>query len=153
MLLKAILFAFIVYFGRSEETLIGNEVDLLSALPPEIDYSLDFSFPVHHLNLVNKFGSHSRKYEGFIDSCITRHGSKCTLSENYRRYHNLHVPKNKINYTDVGFLKMKAPTAVFDALHDLFHANKHKAVKENWSHGKTLLNHWESHPYIINWER
>ena len=153
-LILYVSFKFAYSIELLEKEAMGFEVESLSSLA-KIEYSLDFSFPVHHLKSEGKHNSHHfNRYKTFLETCFSKHGSgKCTLSENYRRYLNLHVPKNKVNYTDTGFLKLKAPTVVFEALYDLFHANKHKAVKENWSHGKTLLNHWDSHPYIINWER
>ena len=48
---------------------------------------------------------------------------------------------------------MRAPDVVFDAAVDLFEGNKHKAVKEYWSRGKTYMNHWDSEPLLVNWER
>lgn len=117
-------------------------------------YGLDYSFPAHH-TIENRDSHHHKRYvERFLGGCHRKHDqSSCDLSEMYRKYRNLHIPELKTNYTDTGFLKLKAPAAVSDGLMDLFEANKHKAVKERWMEGKTHTNHWETPPSLLSWER
>ena len=123
-----------------------------------ISYGVDHSFPVHHgidYEEDELKTHHSRRYEDeFLGPCVNKHSKElCTLSESYRKHRNLYIPRYKENYTDVGFLKMRAPTIVMDAAVDLFQANKHNAVKEYWHEGKTYTNHWDSKPLLVNWER
>jgi hypothetical protein len=117
-------------------------------------YGLDHSFPIHHVIEDRDSHHHKRYVEQFLGACHRKHDpSTCDLSELYRKYRNLHVPELKVNYTDTGYLKLKAPAAVSDAVMDLFEANKHKAVREQWTEGKTHTNHWDSPPSLLSWER
>jgi hypothetical protein len=48
-----------------------------------------------------------------------------------------------VNFTELGYTKIKAPDEVMRLLKEFWQANKHLAKVENWSAGNTYTNHWK----------
>lgn len=48
------------------------------------------------------------------------------------------------NYTEVGYKKMKAPSATFQMISDFWQLNKSTQTPEDWSIGSIFVNYWKS---------
>lgn len=87
------------------------------------EYGVDISFPVHHsVDPKSHFG---KRHADMIRGCSSAFSQAlCHKSELYRMSRNRAIPSLQTNYTRNGYLKMRAPQTVFDAIRDLFRANR-----------------------------
>jgi hypothetical protein len=65
---------------------------------------------------------------------------------------SLEQPKTQVNYTEMGFLKLKAPKSAWDPLIAFYLDNMHQEHPEKWPRGNTYTNHWESQTYMVSLE-
>ena len=54
---------------------------------------------------------------------------------------NLRQPQSMVNYTTLGFEKVKVPKKVFNVLKKFWEANMGTEEVEEWNHGNTYTNH------------
>merc|ERR1712029_137962 len=54
------------------------------------------------------------------------------------------------NYTDIGFIKIRAPENLFKLIKDFWEKNKQDQKPEKWFVGNTYTNHWESPTKMVN---
>jgi hypothetical protein len=93
-------------------------------------------------------------YDEFIEGCRRAAGSPdraknmCDEQELYRMRMNLHQPQSVLNYTETGFLKIKAPDAVFQLIKDFWDANRDEQSIE-WETINPYHNMWDSPPTIL----
>jgi len=57
-----------------------------------------------------------------------------------------------VNYTDIGFKKLKAPDHLMNTLKQFWEDNKHTQKQEQWFTGNTYTNNWESPTYMVSVE-
>jgi len=70
-----------------------------------------------------------RAYDEFMQGCRDAAGPHqatqlCDQTEAHRLHMNQYQPRSVWNYTQTGFLKMRAPAAVFSLLHDFWIRNR-----------------------------
>lgn len=121
------------------------------------DYGPDCSFPIHHkeLSCGDLLGDRTAFYENYIEGCrkfYGKKGARCDFTEEERIRMSRRQPKSMVNYTDTGFKKIKAPTAVMDLINSHWLANKDRQTQEVWPMGNTYVNHWESPTYMVSVE-
>lgn len=80
--------------------------------------------------------------------------SDCDETEEERLEMNARQPPSMVNYTELGFSKVKAPKKVFAALVKFWEENSGIANEqpEAWDSGNTYTNHWESPTFMLNIE-
>ena len=128
-----------------------------------VDYGVDVSYPMHHAQVsqnypwlphnldptlevpeehkgqpIQHLGNVQAFYDKLIDDCDTFYGDKgyiCHETERDRILMNRRQIQSMINYTQMGFTKMRAPPEVFELLQSFWTNNRHRAVKEDWSAG------------------
>lgn len=128
-------------------------------IPESTSYGVDVSFPIHSQNVApieeNPLGNRAAAYEEFIKGCRKYYGRKsarCDQTEKDRIAMSLRQPQSMQNYTDTGFLKIRAPEKLRKLLTDYWEANKHNMKKESWPAGNTYTNHWAAPTYMVSIE-
>jgi prolyl 4-hydroxylase len=74
----------------------------------------------------------------------------CDHFEDQRLDHNIDQPISMVNFTDVGYKKIKAPANLFKLLSDFWNENKNNEVDELWQPGNAFLNYWSSSVKMVN---
>lgn len=93
---------------------------------------------------VQRLGNRQDFYDTFMEGCRHHERSehaKCDETERDRIDMNLRQPQSMVNYTDLGFEKIKAPTKVFKAIKKFWDDNKGMEDVEEWFTGNTYTNH------------
>lgn len=57
-----------------------------------------------------------------------------------------------VNYTETGFMKIKAPVELKRLLDEHWEKNKDNGSEENWGVGNIYVNHWASPTEMISVE-
>ncbi len=86
-------------------------------------------------------GNRQDFYDAFLESCRHRDHDACDESERDRLEMNLRQPQSMVNYTTLGFEKVKVPKNVFKVLKQFWEDNKGTEEVEEWIHGNTYTNH------------
>ncbi|CAB9496503.1 Ankyrin Repeat [Seminavis robusta] len=124
-------------------------------LPHNLDSSLEVP-PEHRDRPVQRFGDRQTAYDKLIQGCDDHYGPKngfrCYENEKDRIAMNLRQPQSMVNYTKLGFTKIKAPEAVFKVIQEFWNKNRHRALEESWPKGNTYVNHWEGRSLMANVE-
>lgn len=76
--------------------------------------------------------------------------SVCDDHEASRIERNVDQPPGMVNYTDIGYKKIKCPPSVFKLLADFWEANKHDQEDEYWSEGNVFVNYWDVDAKFVN---
>lgn len=145
------------------------------------EYGVDVSFPMHYINLstnypwlphnldpnnnptpaeykgmsIQPLGDRSKFYADFMNGCREHYGNKghmCDSVERDRTEMTLKQPQSMVNYTDVGFKKIRAPAEVYRLVKEFWEKNKGNGKKEKWFSGNTYTNHWDSPTYMVSVE-
>mmetsp|Transcript_13142 Transcript_13142/g.13605 ORF Transcript_13142/g.13605 Transcript_13142/m.13605 type:complete len:285 (-) Transcript_13142:30-884(-) len=115
------------------------------------DYGVDYSYPIHY-PLKNDTW-HAERYYSILKGCYEMYSyGECMETERARLKMSLEQPRTQYNYTEIGFKKIKAPIAVYNALKKYYEENKANRKLEQWSRAYTYTNHWESPSYMISVE-
>jgi hypothetical protein len=75
-----------------------------------------------------------------LNGCIQafgKKGSRCESTEADRIEMTLRQPSGMVNYTEVGYKKIKAPEKVFKLIKEFWDRNNDKQKPENWGAGNT----------------
>jgi len=144
------------------------------------DYGVDVSYPMHYPEVSKNYhwlahnqdptlevpGEHQGKavqhmgdkqadYEELIQDCVEHYGPKghlCHSNERDRIAMSLRQPQSMVNYTTLGFTKIRAPEAVFSLIKEFWHHNRDRALVENWPTGNTYVNHWAKRSLLVSVE-
>jgi prolyl 4-hydroxylase len=119
------------------------------------DYGVDCSFPIHSKDLRcgDRLGDRKKVYEEFMQGCRDFYGKRgrmCDSSEEGRIEMSIRQPRSMVNYTSMGFKKIRAPQRTMDLLLSHWYRNKDDKKKENWGAGNIYVNHWESPTYMVS---
>lgn len=76
----------------------------------------------------------------------------CDSTESARLEMNRDQPSNQINYTTIGFKKLRAPKNLWDPIISFYERNKLHEVDESWPKGNTYVNNWELPTTMISFE-
>eukprot|EP00934_Nitzschia_sp_Nitz4_P008895 Nitzschia sp. Nitz4//scaffold43_size134323//66673//68223//NITZ4_003301-RA/size134323-processed-gene-0.50-mRNA-1//-1//CDS//3329551954//8885//frame0 len=118
-------------------------------------YGLDCSFPIHGALREDCGGLVDRQslYDEFMNGCFKTYDEEsCLENENVRIEMNWRQPQSMLNYTDVGFKKVKAPPGLQKLLGDFWEANQDQATFEYFPYGAIFVNHWDSPTYMASVE-
>jgi hypothetical protein len=88
---------------------------------------------------VQPLGDRQSFYEENIRGCVQHYGkqggSRCLMTEKTRVAMSLRQPQSVVNYTSLGFTKIRAPDEVFSLLKEFWETNKDFAAIEQWHVG------------------
>merc|ERR1712190_385167 len=102
---------------------------------------------------IQRLGNRQKLYEHYLEGCRKLYpGPACDDSEQARIEMSIRQPQSMVNYTDIGFKKIRAPKALFELLSDFWEKNKHRKEPEGWQHGNSYVNHWENKSYMASVE-
>jgi len=83
------------------------------------------------------------EYERLIEGCADHYGphkgQRCYANEDERIAMNLRQPKSMVNYTELGFTKIRAPPEVYALIKEFWDDNRDKAIIEDWPPGYVIL--------------
>jgi prolyl 4-hydroxylase len=136
-----------LYAGKSQTSSFGGS--------SSSRYGVDKSFPMHHPARVlvdNPLGGMEKNnfYNEFINGCRENYapdGHLCDITEEERIEMNLRQPAGMVNYTELGFAKVRAPDDLVNALTHFWttnHRSPHNIPNEIWPRGNTYTNHWSA---------
>jgi prolyl 4-hydroxylase len=94
-------------------------------------------------------------YEEFMQGCREAYGNKgylCDSNEKDRIDMTLRQPQSMVNFTDTGFMKIKAPKELRELLTKHWEINQDKRSKENWPKANIYTNHWKAPTYMVSVE-
>jgi prolyl 4-hydroxylase len=104
----------------------------------------DFSWAIMDDKSVN-----SQTYKDFRMNCArVTNESFCASQENWRMQMNMYQTRSVYNYTEMGFLKTKAPKELFQLIRSFFDRNKDEMIVE-WSELTTFHNNWEAPTHMV----
>lgn len=125
----------------------------------QAQYGVDCSFPMHSRVLRCPrgvdLGDREAFYQEYMQGCRDYYGENgflCDESEHDRLEMSLGQPQSLVNFTERGYLKIKAPESVMRLLLDHWEANKDKKIQEQWTKGNIYVNHWKSPTYMVSVE-
>ncbi|KAL7555320.1 hypothetical protein ACHAWF_019006 [Thalassiosira exigua] len=115
-------------------------------------YGLDASFPAHHakVSATPLLGDRQDFYDHYMEGCRHHDREKCDETEENRIHMNVRQPPSMVNYTDLGFKKVKCPERVFKGVKKFWENHKGHEEVEAWFEGNTYTNHWDSPTYMLN---
>jgi len=67
----------------------------------------------------------------------------CWDTERQRIDMNLRQPQSMYNYSRNGFVKIRAPEAVWKMIQTFWETNRHELLEEEWGVGSIFVNHWK----------
>lgn len=140
-------------------------------------YGVDVSFPIFHSVSTNypwlphnqnknlkvpeeyknvplqPLGNRQYIYHQHLEAC-RRHDPEnselCDVYEFNRLTMNLRQPSSMVNYTRVGFKKIKAPEQLTKVIEKFWKHNHYKGEEEEWPEGNSYFNYWEAPTYLIS---
>lgn len=104
---------------------------------------------------IQPLGDRRAFYEEYIQGCRDYwkedgEGHLCDEYEIQRLDHNTDQIPSMVNYTDVGYKKIRAPEHVFELLLQFWEKNKDKEEDEEWMPGNIFVNYWKSPSKMVN---
>ena len=143
-------------------------------------YGIDISFPVHKRISTNypwlphnvdpsnnptpkqyedmpiqPLGNRQEAYNKHLSGCREFYGKdarQCDVYEYDRMLMNIRQPQSMQNYTDVGFLKTRAPQEIIDLMTKFWDQNNLNQEQENWPVGNSYINAWNKPTYMLRIE-
>eukprot|EP00558_Chaetoceros_sp_UNC1202_P011579 CAMPEP_0197240252 /NCGR_PEP_ID=MMETSP1429-20130617/6576_1 /TAXON_ID=49237 /ORGANISM="Chaetoceros sp., Strain UNC1202" /LENGTH=407 /DNA_ID=CAMNT_0042699851 /DNA_START=1 /DNA_END=1224 /DNA_ORIENTATION=+ len=113
--------------------------------------------PTEHQNVAPQIlGNRQQFYENYMQGCRDfwtdkgKDGRVCDENDEERITHNQHQAHSMVNFTDVGYKKIKAPENVYNMLLDFWNENKDKEEDESWFVGNAFVNYWESQSKMVD---
>lgn len=130
---------------------------LLCGAAAETSYGVDVSFPCHHgfaTSSASDLPLEDRRqaYLNHLEGCRQAYpgNSLCDSREYTRLTMNKRQPMSMTNYTDTGFLKIRALDSIVDLVSEFWQKNYFKGKEERWPEGDSIFNHWESPTYHVS---
>lgn len=93
---------------------------------------------------LQRLGNRQDFYDHYMEGCRLHEKSDhdaCDETERDRIDMNLRQPMGMVNYTKMGFAKVKAPEKVFRSILKFWEDNKGQEEVEEWFTGNTYTNH------------
>ena len=106
--------------------------------------------PEEYKNMpIQGLGNRQKFYDDYIQGCKDYwkedgEDHRCDEYELQRLQQNIDQPPSMVNFTDVGYKKIKAPKHVFDMLVAFWEENKDNETDEEWIPGNIFVNYWET---------
>ena len=124
---------------------------------PDLAHNQDPSLPIpdEYKDMpLQPLGNKQKQYDDYVQGCVHHYGEKkgarCYMNERERIAMTLRQPKSMVNYTTLGYTKMKAPPKVFELIKEFWERNKHNQKDEQWPVGNTYVNHWQSPSKMVS---
>jgi len=111
----------------------------------DIPYGFDCSFAIMSTDLSNcprDLGDKGAFYKDYMDGCRAKFGENCDVNEDDRIAKNIRQPASLKNFTDTGFMKIRAPDNVVELIKNFWEKNKDHRSEEEWLPGNIHTNHW-----------
>lgn len=142
-------------------------------------YGIDISFPIHKRISTNypwlphnvdpannptpkqyedvpiqPLGNRQEIYNEHLKGCreFYENARQCDVYEYDRMLMNMRQPMSMQNYTEVGFLKTKAPKEIIDLMTKFWDQNHLNQEVEAWPEGNTYINAWNQSTYMLRIE-
>ena len=91
-------------------------------------------------------------YDSFMGECRDAAGTQaavqCDSAERHRLHMNTNQPRSVYNYSETGFLKIRAPAPVVALIHEFWEQNKGEAIVE-WDSITPYHTTWNAPPTIL----
>lgn len=143
--------AALLVFVASVGTVSSTDAVDFTTDPPQ--YGVDCSYPIHYGIDPKKCPAFHDAYERMIEGCYKLYNKRdCQRNEQDRLRMNLEQPPTQHNYTRIGFKKMRIPKAAWEPLITFYNKWKDQKKKEEWYHGSTIVNSWDSPSYMVSFE-
>ena len=129
---------------------------LVTLATAQLTYGVDISFPQHHATIQSSSSTSQPSspllvllpgrqdfYDHFLETCRS-HNTKpeiCDENEVDRIDMNIRQPQSMVNYTALGYTKVKVPPKVFKIIHKFWTDNVGREEVEDWDLGNTYTNH------------
>ncbi len=116
-------------------------------LPHNVDQSIPT--PDEYKNMpIQPLGDRLGFYQEYMQGCRdhwreTEGDTICYDNDLERLHHNTVQIPSMVNFTDVGYKKIRAPEHVFQLLQEFWEKNKHKEADESWFAGNIFVNYWK----------
>jgi prolyl 4-hydroxylase len=92
-------------------------------------------------------------YGEFLSGCARASSAlQCRHQENWRMQQNMYQPRSVVNYTQAGFLKVRAPEELYQLLLKFWETNRHETVEEWPGRVSTYHNSWTAPTRIVRIE-
>uniref|UniRef100_A0A7R9WPI0 Fe2OG dioxygenase domain-containing protein n=1 Tax=Craspedostauros australis TaxID=1486917 RepID=A0A7R9WPI0_9STRA len=109
-------------------------------------YSFDCSFPIFAKNNLDDckqdLGDKASFYENYMQGCRDKFGDICDTNEAERFHMNNRQPISMRNFTETGFVKIRAPDNVVELIRNFWEINQNNRKEEVWYTGNIYTNHW-----------
>ena len=114
-------------------------------LPHNINPSIPTPEKYKNMSL-QPLGDRESFYQDFIQGCRDywrdSHGEEiCDETDLKRLKHNTQIA-SMVNYTDLGYQKVRLPSHVFQPIYEFWIKNKDKETDESFFPGSTFINYW-----------
>jgi len=124
---------------------VAHLLPLVPLATAQSTYGVDISFPQHHATIPTSSSLPGRQdfYDHFLETCRS-HNTKpeiCDENEVDRIDMNIRQPQSMVNYTSLGYTKVKVPRKVFKIIHKFWTDNVGREEVEDWDMGNTYTNH------------
>lgn len=117
----------------------------------DVEYGVDVSYPIHHGLEPGTF--QWERWHREMNLCARRYSKgSCEANERSRMQLNRVQPPLQVNYTNVGYAKLRAPEASFKRLKEFWNQFRNKEQEEAWPAGNTYTNHWSVPTYMVSLE-
>lgn len=131
--------------------IVTRLLSLVTIATAQSTYGVDISFPQHHATILSSSSppplpllpGRQDFYDHFLETCRS-HNTKpeiCDENEVDRIDMNIRQPQSMVNYTSLGYTKVKVPHKVFKIIHKFWTDNVGREEVEEWDMGNTYTNH------------
>jgi hypothetical protein len=139
--------------------MLGNETICSTNypwLPHNVDPNRNPTPPEYKDMPLQVLGDRQAFYNNYIDGCKKYwdenggEGHLCKEYEAQRLDHNTDQIPSMVNFTDIGYKKIRAPEHVFELLVEFWEANKDKQSDESFFPGNVFINYWETETGFVD---
>ncbi len=140
-----------------------SSIDALSTNYPWLPHNMNANedTPEEYKGMpVQILGNRREIYDTYMEGCKEYWGKEfghrgegakaCTSFERSRFRHNLDQPHSMVNYTSLGYKKIKAPKDIFKLISNFWRANRHDQEEEEWSDGNSFVNYWDTPSTMVS---
>ena len=114
-------------------------------------YGVDVSFPMHYDIEKGTWGA--KIYDEFINGCGDKYNLRsCRSNEESRMAMDRDQIPRQRNFTELGFAKLRAPKAVYEAAREFWDLHRETQTSESWPPGNTYVNHWVADSTMCSFE-
>jgi len=102
--------------------------------------------PDYEGTIIQNLGDRQSIYENYMQGCRDYYGDDekvCDEQEGFRLEMNLKQTRAMVNYTNVGYKKIRAPDDMIKLLKDFWEKNRGREYTEEWFDGSVAANYWE----------